>query len=61
MKTPTTHGGPRANSGRRLKDPDGPRKVVQVCLSPANAEYLAAMGKQKNDFINLLLDGERKD
>lgn len=60
MKQPTTHGGARINSGRRLKDPDGPRKAVQVCLSPANAAYLAAMGKSKNDFLNLLLDGERK-
>ena len=60
MKTPTTHGGARINSGRRLKDPDGPRKVVQVCLSPANAAYLAAMWKQKNDFLNRLLDRERK-
>lgn len=60
MKRPITHGGSRANSGRRLKDPDGPRKVVQVCLSPANAAYLAAKGKEKNDFLNMLLDGERK-
>ena len=60
MKTPTTHGGRRANSGRHLKDPDGPRKVVQVCLSPANAEYLRAMGRIKNDYVNRLLDGERK-
>lgn len=55
-----THGGQRANSGRRLKNKDGPRKTVSVCLSPANAAYLATMGKQKNDYLNLLLERERK-
>jgi hypothetical protein len=54
------HGGPRHNSGRKPKCTDGPRKVVQICLSPANAAYLAAMGRAKSDFINRLLDGERK-
>ena len=54
------HGGPRINSGRKPKGKDGPRKVVQICLSPANAAYLAAVGRAKSDFINLLLDGERK-
>ena len=55
-----THGGARINSGRRLKDPNGPRVTVQICLSPANAAYLAAMGREKNYFLNRLLDGERK-
>jgi hypothetical protein len=46
------HGGPRINSGRKPKGKDGPRKVVQVCLSPDNAAFLAAKGREKNDFIN---------
>jgi len=61
MKQPANHGGPRANSGRKPKGTDGPRKVVQICLSPANAEYLAAKGRGKSDYVNLLLDRERKD
>lgn len=45
--------------GRPLKADK--RKTVSVCLSPANAAYLAAMGREKNDYVNRLLDGERKD
>lgn len=61
MKQPNTHGGARPNSGRRPKDPDGPRKVVQFCLSPANAAYLKQMGKAKNDWLNSVIDGERNE
>lgn len=59
--TSNTHGGARINSGRKPKSQDGPRKVVQICLSPANAEHLAAKGREKNNYINLLIDGERKN
>ena len=59
MKQINQHGGTRANSGRKPKGTDGPRKVVQICLSPANAEYLAAKGRGKSDYVNLLLDRER--
>ena len=61
MNQNNSHGGFRINSGRKPKDPDGPRKVVQICLSPANAAFLAAKGREKDDFLNRLLDGERKD
>lgn len=52
-------GGLRNPPGGRPPKADK-RKTVSVCISPANAAYLAAMGKQKNDFLNLLLERERK-
>ena len=54
-----TRGGLRNPPGGR--PPKAEKRVtVQICISPANAAYLAAMGRAKSDFINLLLDGERK-
>lgn len=52
-------GGLRNPPGGRPPKADK-RVTVQICLSPANAAYLAAMGRAKSDFINRLLDGERK-
>lgn len=54
-----TRGGLRNPPGGRPPKADK-RVTVQVCLSPANAEYLAAKGRTKNDYLNLLLDEERK-
>ena len=54
-----TRGGLRNPPGGRPPKPDK-RVTVQICLSPANAAYLAAKGRDKNDFLNRLLDGERK-
>lgn len=54
-----TRGGLRNPPGGR--PPKAEKRVtVQICLSPTNAAYLAAMGRAKNDYLNLLLDGERK-
>lgn len=55
-----TRGGLRNPPGGRPPKADK-RVTVQVCLSPANAAYLAEMGKSKNDYVNLLLDWERKN
>lgn len=60
MKQPTTRGGLRNPPGGRPPKTDK-RITVQVCLSPANAEYLRAKGREKNDYVNRLLDGERKN
>ena len=59
MNKKETRGGLRNPPGGR--PPKAEKRVtVQICLSPANAAYLAAVGRAKSDFINLLLDGERK-
>lgn len=60
MKKQETRGGLRNPPGGRPPKADK-RVTVQVCLSPANAAYLAAKGRTKNDYVNRLLDGERKD
>lgn len=59
MKQPTTHGGRRQNSGRPPKG-SNKRRTVSVCLEPENAEFLAAKGRGKNDYLNMLLERERK-
>jgi hypothetical protein len=48
---PTNPGGRPPKADKRI--------TVQVCLSPANANYLAAMGRDKNDWINGIIDYER--
>lgn len=59
MEIKTKRGGLRNPPGGRPTKADK-RVTVQICLSPANAEHLAAKGRKKNDYINMLLDGERK-
>lgn len=53
-------GGLRTPPGGRPKKTDK-RITVQICLSPDNAEYLAALGREKNNFLNSLLDRERQN
>ncbi len=60
MSEQPKRGGIRNPPGGRPPKADK-RVTVQVCLSPANAAFLAAKGRDKNDFLNRLLDGERKD
>ncbi len=55
------HGGSRSGSGRKRKDPPEKRITFPVILSPANAKYLRALGRGKNDYLNLLLDRERNE
>lgn len=57
--TKPTHGGRRNPPGGRPPK-DGGRITLSVCLSPENAEFIRQMGRDKNDFLNLLLDMERK-
>lgn len=54
---PGAHGGPNRNQGRRA--PDGKRTTISVCLTPENTAFLKAMGNQKNNWLNLILDRER--
>ncbi len=57
MKQKSTHGGPRQNSGP--KAPNGKRLTRSVCLTPDNLEFFEGLGKEKNNWLNLVLDRER--
>jgi len=63
MKTttgkPETRGGLRFPAGGRPPKPEK-RITIQICLDPENAEFLQAMGRGKNNYINTLLNKERK-
>lgn len=57
-KRKSTHGGPNRNQGRRAQD-GGKRITISVCLTPENTAFLKALGKEKNNRLNLILDRER--
>ncbi len=56
-----TRGGSRKNAGRKPKHPKEKRTRISLSLSPDNAEFLTAMGRQKNSFVDGLLDREREE
>ena len=59
MKKPTQHGGPREGSGRPRISKSGKRATVSVCLSPENAALRESLGREWNNFVNMLLDQYR--
>lgn len=58
-KQKSTHGGPNRNQGRRA--PEGKRITISVCLTPENTAFLKALGKEKNNWLNTIIEKERID
>lgn len=60
MKKKDNRGGLRNPPGGRPKS-EQTRATVSVCLSPENLAFRKYLGRDWNDYINMLLDRERKN